>query len=364
MITGEGEGDVADLLDGAVIWEPVVSSWLGGECLAETVPVDGGSVSLSANREVHGGLDLVVPRHWRGRSWVPGIDDRHPLARFGQVLHVSIRVTGVVSGKSWDFRRGTYLVTDWDADAGAVRVTGESMLRKVVDARLRTPTATRAGGTLVSELKRLVTPYMGLVIDPALTDRAVPKMSWGESRIDAVKEIVAAWPARMREDPFGNLRILPPLGEVPTPLATLTDGERGTVVSAYQSDTRDGTFNVVVARGQQEDDQGRPAFQQVAQVTTGPLAVGTYGEVTTFLSTPLLNSLAACSAAARTHLANVTRPARTIPVTLAPDPRWELDDSAAVQADDALHWGFVSGAQIPLTTGDGDMRLDVEVPGA
>ena len=364
MRSADGDGDVADVLPGAVFWEPVVSSWLGPDLLAESVPVDGGSVSWSANREVPGGLDLGVPRVRHGRSWVPGIDDRHPLARFGQVLHVSVRVTALVSARSWLYRLGTFLVTDWQLDAGAVRVTGESMTRKVVDARLRTPTATRAGGTLTSELKRLVTPYMGLIVDPALTNRAVPKMAWGESRIDAVREIVAAWPARAREDAFGNLRILPPLPDVPVPLATLTDGADGTVVSAYQSDTRDGTFNVVVARGQQEDDQGRPAFQQVAQVTTGPLAVGTYGEVTTFLSTPLLNSLAACSAAARTHLANVTRPARTIPVTLAPDPRWEVDDAVAIRADDALHWGFVSGVQIPLTSADGDQRMDVEVPGA
>lgn len=348
------------LLSGAVTWEPVVSSWLGGRLLAEVVPVDSGSVTWSTHREVQGALDLTVPRKALGRSWAPGLDTEHPLARFGQQLHVTVRVTSLGSGESWDFRLGTFLVTATECDAGSVRVTGESILRRLVESRLRYPIAPRAGGTLKSEARRLVPSYIGLIVDPSLTDRACPAMSWGESRVDALEELATAWPARLREDVYGNVQLLAPLNAVPAPVETLTDGEGGTVVSAYASDSRDGAYNVVVARGQEQDDAGKPAFQAVAEVESGPFAVDSYGEVVRFFSSPLITSMSAARSAARSLLNESIRPARTIPVTLAPDPRWELDDAVAVVADGQPWWGYVSGVQIPLTTGDGDQRMDVE----
>jgi len=358
------EDGVAELLGGAVKYEAVVSSWLGGTNLAESVPVDSGSVAWSTNRDVPGSLDLVVPRVWHGFDWVPGIDDRHPLARFGQQLWVSIRVTALVSGTYWDFPRGKFLITDWDVDAGTVQVTGESLTRRLVDAGLRTPTAPRAGGTIASELKRLVAPHMGLIIDPGLVDRPVPAMSWGESRFEAVKELADAWPARLREDGFGNLHLLPPLAAVPVPLATLTDDDSidgiPVVVAAYQSDSRSGAFNVIVARGQEQDDAGKPAFQEVASVTSGPLAIATYGEITGRISSQAITSRFVARQVANAELAKSIRRARTIPVTLAADPRWEVDDAVAVHADGFLHWGYVSGLQIPLVPDA--MRMDVEIP--
>lgn len=348
------------LLGGSVTWEPIVSSWLGGKLLAASVPVDSGSVTWSAHREVPGALDLTVPRTFGGLSWVPRLDPEHPLGRYGQELHVSLRVSSLTSGESWDLRLGTFLVVSTECDEAHVRVTGESMMRRLVESRLLYPVAPRAGGTLRSEARRLVPSSVGLVVDPALVDRACPAMSWGESRVDALEEVAAAWPARLREDAYGNVNLLAPLNPVPAPVETLTDGQGGTVISAYTTDTREGAYNTVVARGQDMNDAGTPAFQAVARVESGPFAPATYGEVVRFFSSPLITSASAARAAARTMLESSIRPGRTIPVTLASDPRWEVDDAVAVVADDAQWWGYVSGVQIPLTIDDGDMRMDVE----
>lgn len=348
-------------LDTALTWWPSVQSWHGGELLSADVPVDSGSVTWSTSREVPGTLDLTVPRERRGVSWVPGSDPSHPLARFGQVLHVSVRFASLVSNLTWERRLGTFLITGWDLDAGTVRVTGESQTRRLVGARFRTPTAPRSGGTLASEAKRLASPHMGVIIDPALVNRAVPAMSWGESRVEALQEIADAWPARMREDAWGNLTFSPPLPATAVPTVTLTDRVGGTVVGAYQSDTRDGTYNVVVARGQEADDAGKPAFQAIADVSYGPLKVSDYFEEVRFFSSPLITSREIAQSSAETMLANSVRPARTIPVTVSSDPRWELDDAVAIEADDGRFWGYVGGFQMPLTVDDGDMRMDVHV---
>lgn len=351
----------ASQLGGAVTWEPVVSSWLGSEYLGQ-VPVSSGSVVWSTGREVPGSVSLEVPRFDRGVSWWPGDDPRHPLARFGQTLDVAVKVGSVVSGQSWIVPMGRFLVTNWDDNGDTISVSGASMFQRIEDDRFVSPMATRSGGTLVSELRRVLPASVGLTVAAGLTNRAVPAMSWGESRMDAVREIAAAWPARLREDRAGNAVVLPPLPDVPAPTETLTDGEGGTVVSAYRTDTRDGAYNRVVARGQETTDSGLPAFQHVADMETGPMRVrGPYGVVTRFFSSPLITSRSAAAASARTMLADAVRPARTVPVILAPDPRWELDDAVEVVKGEDRVWGFVSGLQVPLTVGDGDMRLDVEV---
>lgn len=361
--------DLAPFLGRSLTWGVSVESWLGGQSLG-MVPVSGGGVTWSTSREVPGSLDLVVPRLHPvpgGSSpvdWRPGRDESAPLARFGQELDV--RLTVSVPGRVWpSIPLGRFLVTGTDPGPGVVRVSAESLTRRVVDDRLTSPTAPRSGGTLASEAKRLVRPVgLSLTIDDALTDRAVPSsMSWGESRIDALREIAEAWPARLVEDSTGGLHMLAPLADVPEPLDTLTDGEGGTVLAAYEQDTRDGTYNRVVARGQETTEAGLPAFQAVRQVSEGPLAAnGPYGAVTYFFASPLLTSLSAAQAAATTRLAALTRPARTLPVTLAPDPRWEVGDAVAVVADGQTWRGWVSGVTIPLTVADGDMRMDVEVP--
>jgi hypothetical protein len=61
-------------------------------------------------------------------------------------------------------------------------------------------------------------------------------------------------------------------------------------------------------------------------------------------------------------LTNLSRPALSIPVQLAPDPRIELDDPVAIQrGTDSVLWGWVTAWDLPLTPGDGAMRIDVGV---
>ena len=362
--------DLTDAELQSLTWEPVVSSWLGSRFLGD-VPVTSGKTTWSRLREVQGSLDLTVPR-WAAehegeaaRDWSPAGDASHPLSHHGQTLAVAIRVTTQVTGRSWLRQCGRFLITRWTAGIDTVTITGASAAgQKILDDRFWSPQPTLPGGSFGSELRRLVPSTIGMLIDAGLVDRGVPSMSWPESRMSAVQEIASTWPARLRETGDGMIAVLPPLGEW-TPGLVLTDGESGTVVEATPEGSREGIYNVVVARGQSTTDAGVPDFQGVAEQSTGPYATSAYGSVVRFFSSPLITSQHAAAQTAATLLATELAPATTLPVVCASDPRITLDQPVTIRTHTpdqrtVDRHGWVSGFSLPLTHAS-DMTLDVEI---
>lgn len=358
------------VLNGSAGYACVVSSWRGGRLLGltrtdgtvvDSVPVAGGNVSATVSQTVPERLTLRVPRFADGVDWLPGSNTLHPLARFGQELSVAIVIGSSVSRAEYETRIGRFLVTDWSYSdsSGEVTVTGAGLLKRVEDDRLPSPLAPRPDGTFVSEARRLLPLGMFAGFDPALNDRACPQsMEWAEDRLGALYEIADAWPARLRTDPWGGVQFLPSLPDIPTPVLSLRDGERGTVVGVDRDDTRSGGYNRVVARS---SASGLESVQAVAERTTGPMAVnGPYGAVTRFWSSPLITTTSQAHTAAASMLRSSLLPTRTIPVSCVPDPRIDLDDPVEVVRDGQTYWGWVVGYDLPLTYA-GTMRIDVGV---
>lgn len=362
----------AEVLRDAYTYTCRVDSWLGPRWLGR-VPVAGGSVSWTTAQQVQGSLTLTVPRIGAAaeaedeRDWTPTAPSS-PLACYGQVLHVTITVTSLVTGAAWPGPAGRFLITSTDVDGGRVSVTGKSLMHRLEEDRFVSPMTPRAGGTLASEARRIIAGHTGLIVDKGLRDRACPaSMSWGESRVDALYEIADAWPARLREGRDGLLRLLPPLADITTaPGRVLADGEGGTVVAVKRAASRDKVYNRVVARAQ-AGEGGAPAFQAVADQTTGPMRTnGPYGVVTRFFASPLITTAAAAAASARTLLASSVRRQSTIPVEHAPDPSLALDEPVVVRTRPVARaapielWGRVAAVDLPLIY-TGRARTDVEV---
>lgn len=361
------------LLTGAYTYAARVDSWLGSQWLGQ-VPVAGGSVSWTTGQQVQGTLSLTVPRYGAAsededaRDFTPDSPES-PLACFGQVLRVTLVVTSLVDGTEYTEPGGHFLITSSETDADAVTVSAKSLAHRLEENRLATVTVPRKGGTLASEVRRLVGAQMGVVVDEGLVDRACPSsMSWGESRIDAVYEIADAWPARLREGRDGSLYLLPPVEEITEPPErVLTDGVDGTVVGVKRAWTREQVYNRVVARGQDTDDAGQPTFQAVVSQTSGPLSVaGPYGIVVKFWSSPLVTSQVIADKSARTMLASSVRRAMTVPVELAPDPSLQLDEPVRLRTHDVdgtppvEMWGRVTALELPLLY-EGVARADIEI---
>ncbi|MBD3781704.1 MAG: hypothetical protein IE926_01930 [Micrococcales bacterium] len=363
------EGPSAAVISGAHRWRSRIASWKGTDLLAERVPLTGGELTANATQDVPERLTFTVPEVADGFSWVPDSDE-HPLAEFGQFVDVDVDVWSSVTAGAADAPPtatsplGRFQIQDWEHDrsTGTVTVECVGLLQKPKDAGFRTPMVPRPSGTFVTELRRLMLPGMPVLVDAALTDRAVPQsMVWGEDRLGALYDLADAWPALLRVDSSGVVRLLPPLPAVPTPVLAWTNGENGTVISAPRSGTRDGIANVVIARSTATDDPGKAPLQQVAQVTSGPLRPEVYGEVTYVWSSPLATTNAQLLASAQTILGRKSRPALVRKVTCVPDPRVELDDAASVTTEDGTDVGFVVGYRLPLTAKGGAMTVDVGV---
>jgi len=362
-------GPPDDVLDGSCAWWPTVTSWLGGTLLSATVPILSGHVTGKAGQDVPEQVTLSVPRYAApgpGQNvidWRPGQNLVHPLARYGQELQVSINVASQVTGDVWTTRVGRFLITDWaDDDSGQITVAGDGLLRRSIDDALTTPLVPLAGGTLMSEARRLLPAGMGASFDAALVDRACPKsMAWSSNRRVALQEIADAWPALLRTDEWGQVLFEAPLPDVPVPVLYLTDGVRGTVIKAPRTDTRSDSFNRVVARSSAVDTAD---IQAIAEQTTGPMATtGPYGPVTKIFSSPLIATTSAALASAKTVLANALRPTRVLPLQLAPDPRITIDDALSATRNGETVLGYATAYDLPLTVGDGVMRVDLGISG-
>lgn len=348
-------GPLSDVLASAFSYEVRAQSYLGGSLLSDDVPIAGGQLTWQGTQTIESGA-LAVSAWDRGHSWVPSTP-RDPLARYGQELSF----TAVIGAgeRSWEIPLGRQVITDWSQDSGDVEVTVAGILNRTAEHRLPRPMVPLRGGTLVSELRRLMPGGIPVDISDDLVDRACPSsFEWNEDRLAAIYNLIDAWPALMLPDGFGGVRIVPDIsGDDFTPALTYRDGEGGTVVSAPRSDTREQTYNYVVARAQ-SDDLDAKLVQAEAAVLDGELSInGAYGTVLRYFSSPALRTAAQCLAAARSVLEKSQRPARALTVTAPLDPRVELYDPVEVTYDGETSRGHVIGIVLPLVPGD--MQLTV-----
>lgn len=356
------EGVTAEQLEGAVRWEPMISAWLGGKVVADHVPITRGRATATTQQKVQTALRITVPAQSVGngriRRWRPDAPE-DALAKNGQILDVSLNVDGAL------IRIGRYKIHDWKENSdGSIDVQGRGLLHDVDEDRLQSATGPRDDGTLRSEFARLTPPYMTAQFDSGLVDRDCPKaMEWQRERLDALYEIADAWPARLREDAWGGIRLLPPLPDAPVPRISLHDGPRGTLVEAPLSDTRDGAPNVFVVTSSADGVEA----EAVVSIDNGPMsASGEYRPVPEFWSSPLLRDEQDCLASAITKRGESMRRTRIRSAVFAPDPRLELDDPIELiigykTPEQVTAWGYVVGVDLPLTPRDGEMRADVAI---
>jgi hypothetical protein len=335
-----------------------------GETFLGSAPIVDGTLNESHDQFVAMTLDLdVAALDATGRSWVPATP-LDPLNNYGQRIYLSYDL-GRVSGEWLPVGLGWFIVDEWELDDGSVSVSGLDVRDALRTARLLAPISPSSTGTFVSELRRLVGSRLPLDTTSAPADRAVPSgMAWQESRTDAIDELLTAWPARLELDADGSLVVLP--AELDEQLAdvTLTEGG-GTVVKASRSGTRDGLYNVVVARG--DDSSSTTATAVVGYAADrnpdSPTYVdGPMGELVTFFASPLLKTVAQADKAAATILKRSLRAVELIPVTCLPDPRIGVNTRVdLVLASGETRRTVVQASKLPLTGEGGAQQLTLGV---
>lgn len=292
--------------------------WRDGELLAADIPIDDGSEDRDRSLTVAERVSLTVPRSDRGTDWSP-IHPDHPLAAYGQQLHVSYGVD-IGGGFEW-IDRGWFLITESSTEGDTVTVQAEGLLTLVDEAKFAAPF--QPSGTFVSTVRALVEPALTVEVDDTLVDRSIPVgMQWDDDRMGALTELLDAWPADARVTENGAVRI-EPVTDTGTAVLSLTDEAKGTVVRWLGSSSRDGAFNVVVARGEDADgNQIQGVAYDLDSISPtrfdgpfSPLAVPY------FYTSPLLTTVAQCRKAAQTTLTRLRRTTgRRLEVTMVPHP--------------------------------------------
>jgi hypothetical protein len=359
----DASDELLDLIKASYTTKLHVNSWRGDTLLYSDVPVSAGNLSMDRSLAVPERLTLTVPRLADGINWSPSEND-DPLSPYGQLLQVGL---GVFVGNTEEILRlGWYVISDVSTDGDAVSVTASGLLQLLDEAKFTGPF--EPSGTFTDTVKALAEPALTITVDGALTDRNVPlSMKWDEDRLGALHEVVDAWPAEAFVTEDGYLLIEPaPDPTSDDPVWDVTDdAETGTVVKWSSDGSRDGAYNVVVARG--EDANG----EQVSAVVLDTAATSStyYGgpfnplPVPYFFYSPLLTTVAQCESAANTTLKRLRRAkSKRVVVEMVPNPVLRLGDVVTVtgnEIDGAK--GTVESISLPLNPGGGSMSMTVSV---
>lgn len=321
------------VVQGSYNMEVRAESWLGGQLLADGIPVSDGSESRDRSLSVPEQISLTVPRRANGVDWDPGTDVAHPLAAYGQMLRIDIGIDIGAGQVEW-INRGWFLITSSDTEGDTVTVNCAGLLTLIDEAKLAAPFQPGSGDTLASVARGLVEPALTVSIDGTLVDRAVPLgMQWDSDRLGAVVEVLDAWGAAERVTEDGYLMI-EPVSDDGNPVLSITDDPvTGTVVRWQGSTTRDGAYNCVIAQG--EDSAGNQ-IQGVAYDSDGTSPYqygGPYNPlpVPYIYQSSLLTTVAQCRTAAAAQLKLLRRQAyRKLGITMVPHPGLVTGDIVSV----------------------------------
>lgn len=344
-----------------------VDSYLGGEVLANNIPITKGKITYDDTGTLKRRLTIEVPARTPGQVWDPAGRPTSPLAAYGQRLRVTTGI-GYPNGAVELLDHGWFLVTSWkrQESQGAIAVEATDLALLLQDDRLETVQTPPAGATFASEFRRLIGSILPAVVDASLVDRALPSsVTWDRDRDKALNDLCDAWPARWYVDDTGSAHASPPyalVDDTTPPDLVLTDGALGTVVSRARQGERGAIYNVVVIDGK-TGDNGAAAPHAKSEITSAssPIRVsGPYGRVTRFYSSDLITTPAQAKATADSLLVTYSTAGRAEQATIVPDPSIQLGDVARIYTRDGNAFtGRVNGLGVPLTPDDAPMDIRI-----
>lgn len=376
-----------------------VSAFRGGELVAADLPVSSWSLGWDAGREVQGQASFTFAdpdgtlAPWglgdalgAGGSrllvtWVSGLSGvRVPLGWW--------RIREADPREEWRVVRSGYrpssgiwpndevfpseetwpeLVQD-RLDGSVVRVSGGGSVSVAADEETATVALDRLDGevvgepTVLAEVARLLADICAVTVHEDVTDRPVPgSLVYGESRLDAIRDLLATADATYRMGADGSLEVVPRSGV--GPVWTLAGGEDGVLVRVTRRLSDEGVYNAVTSTG--ETAAGLPLVGR-ARISDGPLAWGgPFGRVPMFHRSPA-TSQSGVDSDARTLLANRTRNGEVdLAVTCLTHPGVQPNDRvtvvAATVAGDAPLEGRVVGMNMTSANGTPAKRMSLTV---
>lgn len=295
-----------------------------------------GSVTVDRGSGVRRTCTVTVP----DTSLIP-MTPTDQLAIYGARLRI---LRGVIYGDG-SFEAvplGLFRVDSVEGDPalGPVTISGSGLEAVVTDDKLIAPYTTRGGTAAVTAITGLIQGSIpGATVTNRATDATIGTMTWDAQgdRWAAVQECATAIGAEVYADADGQFVI----AELPDLLTAtvawdVDAGESGVLMSANRAFSRDGMYNVVVASGENTEDN-TVAVTATASDTdpTSPTYVsGPFGRVPTFYSSATLINSTLAQGAANKLLRDSLKPNATVSLTSLPNPCLEPGDVLRVTYED------------------------------
>ena len=356
----------------------MVESRRGATVLYSDIPVIDGTIALDATAQCRRTLSLTVPARlstglYADRPALPDSAD-HPLAAYGQELHVSYGVVYTDGAVEW-LRAGVFRIESTSGSVtagGSVQVTGRSREAFLIDARFVAPRTVSSASTtaLIGTLVHEVLPSVEVVVS-ASRDARVPTTTYDEDRWGAIASLAEAIGAVVYADAWGRIVVADAPTMTGDPAWTVRAGEGGVLVSASSATSREGVANAVVVRGESPSGDFPPMQATVydddptSPTRWGDPHAGAFGQVPRFESYPTVSTLDQARAVGRGLLAQSTGAARTLEASSVPNPALDggelihvitdpTDPAGSVRAHvvDGYTLSLRAGGDFPIRTRD------------
>lgn len=252
---------------------------------------------------------------------------------------------------------------DGDPDTGPVAIKGSGLEAIIADDKFTAPYSTRGGTAAVTAITGIIQRSIpGAVVVNRASDATLGTRTWDKESDPwaAVQECAQAIGAECYCDPDGQFIIAELPDMLTAPIAWQVDaGPGGALISANRSFSREGMYNVVVASGENTEDNVAPVTATVADTDTSSPTyyLGPFGRVTKFHTSATLISTGQCIAAATVLLRAAVKPNASADITALPNPLLEPGDVIRVRygsGDKELHQ--IQSFSIELAPG-GDFTL-------
>ena len=354
-----------------------VTSRRGDEVLYSGIPVIDGSIVVDGKSPCRRTLSLTVPNRlstglYTDRPSLPDSAD-HPLATYGQELHVSYGVVFTDDTVEW-IQAGVFRIDSTDGSltsGGNVQVTARSREAFLIDSRFIAPRTVSGPSTtsLIASLVHDVMPSVEVSIS-ASRDARVPTTTYGEDRWTAITSLAEAIGAVVYADPWGRIIVADAPSANGDPVWTVRAGQGGALVSASRSSSREGVYNAVVVRG--ESPSGDFAPLQGVEYDEDPTSptrygdphAGAFGMVPRHESYPTVSTVEQARAVARGLLMQSIGASTKLEASSVPNPALEPGDLIHVIPEegdlstvrahivDGYTLGLVAGSEFPIKTRD------------
>ncbi len=317
-----------------------------------TLDIVGGAVTLDATADVRSTLDMDTS----AVLWPTSAASA--LTPYGNEIFIE---RGVVYGdgtREWVsqgyFRIQT--VEQQTAPKGSIHVTGSDRMAGIRDARLTTPWTFASGATVAGVIQSLVTdvyPWAVYDFDASLnTSTLASNQTTTDDRYGFISDLVKSYGMVMYWDYRGFLWIHKPPSTT-TPVASISSGTNGTLVSLSRSLVRDGIFNACVASGQQMSETIPQVLATV--VDNNPASPtywsGPFGKVPQFYSSSFITTTDQATSAAVSLLQQSTGLPYSVDFGHVPNPALEPLDPVTVNYPGRSERHVLSQLVIPLNPG-------------